>query len=338
MRSFKLGRGLIALAITAATIGGTAATMASTAAAATPCDLSTWHGMVANANLNWVTAEINYSGSSNGMLRARASAQGAWEGFQFIKQSDGHFAIKSLANGKYVTAELGYPTTDPRYGMLRARATTVGKWEKFDGVLGFGCSIKSVGNGKLVSAEITNSGSSYGMLRARAATQGVWEVFFPNRPSSCLNPFHSGESWTGEHTDRGVDYYAHGPQPVRAICDGTILSLYTPGWPGGTFIYYKLTSGPFTGKCIYQAERISVAGNIHIGSVVHAGDVLGYANGDNEWGWARAQGAPSTAKVVVNGHEVASEGGKAFARFLRSLGAPTAEAPGPGAQYAGASC
>jgi hypothetical protein len=274
---------LIALAITAGTIGGAVGMGASSANAAAPCDLSTWHGLFANANLNYVSAEVNYQASNtNGMLRARSTTQGPWEQFQFIKQSDGHFAIKSLANGKYVSAELGYPATSPYYGMLRARATTVGKWEKFDGVLGFGCSIKSVGNGKLVSAEIGYQTANYGMLRARSSKQGPWEVFFPTNPSPCVNPFHAGESWGLERTDRGVDYGAHGSQPVRAICDGTILSLHVSGW--GAFIDYKLSSGPWTGKCIYQAEEINVASNLHVGSVVHASDVLGYAYNQVEWG------------------------------------------------------
>ena len=82
-----------------------------------------------------------------------------------------------------------------------------------------------------------------------------------------------------------------------------------------------------------------MAGNIHVGSVVHAGDLLGYGNGDNECGWARAQGAPSTPKAVdSHGNELATDGGRAFARFLRSLGARTLEDPGAGPQYAGASC
>jgi hypothetical protein len=44
----------------------------------------------------------------------------------------GGTVITSAVSGRYVSAELGYATTDYRYGMLRARATAVGPWEQFD--------------------------------------------------------------------------------------------------------------------------------------------------------------------------------------------------------------
>jgi hypothetical protein len=39
-------------------------------------------------------------------------------------------AIKG-SNGRYVSAELGYAATDPRYGILRARADKAELWEIF---------------------------------------------------------------------------------------------------------------------------------------------------------------------------------------------------------------
>jgi uncharacterized protein DUF2599 len=86
-------------------------------------------------NGRYVTAEINYTGSDNGMLRARATAIGSWERFRFESlygitnyRYDG--AFKSVANNKYVAVEQGYPQTDSRYAMLRARATAIGSWER----------------------------------------------------------------------------------------------------------------------------------------------------------------------------------------------------------------
>ncbi|GAA4187706.1 hypothetical protein GCM10023074_00600 [Microbispora amethystogenes] len=90
-------------------------------------------------------------------------------------------SIKSRANGRYVSAELGYGTSDSRYGMLRARATGVGPWEKFRICYnGRNYTIQSRHNGKYVSAELGygTSDSRYGMLRARATSAGTWERFF----------------------------------------------------------------------------------------------------------------------------------------------------------------
>src|SRR6516225_8953527 len=68
-----------------------------------------------------------------------------------------HGYIKSVANGRYVTAELGY--TGGNYGMLRARASSVGAWQRFT-ICGvwvngrYGQAFKSEANGKWVSAEL----------------------------------------------------------------------------------------------------------------------------------------------------------------------------------------
>jgi hypothetical protein len=43
---------------------------------------------------------------------------------------DGPVFITSLANGRIVSAELGYGGGDN--GMLRARATAIGPWEQFE--------------------------------------------------------------------------------------------------------------------------------------------------------------------------------------------------------------
>jgi hypothetical protein len=96
--------------------------------------------------------------------------------------------LYSRANGKVVSAELGYDYGDPRYGMLRARADWQhGEWEVFkvwspdpwDNADGWYA--LQAANGKFVSAEIGwdyfwNWGM-YGMLRARADWIGTWEQF-----------------------------------------------------------------------------------------------------------------------------------------------------------------
>ena len=88
--------------------------------------------------------------------------------------------LRSNANGKYVSVEMSYGGVD-KY-MLRARASTVGPWERFEFCWGVGgndanLAIRSVYNGKWVSAELGYGGGRYGMLRARASSYGPWEYF-----------------------------------------------------------------------------------------------------------------------------------------------------------------
>ena len=92
--------------------------------------------IVSLASGRYVSAEHGYGGDDNGMLRARATVIAPWERFTFEQSSQtGDFrrgALRSAANGRYVSAELGYATDDVRYGMLRARATVKAEWEQFE--------------------------------------------------------------------------------------------------------------------------------------------------------------------------------------------------------------
>jgi len=151
----------------------------------------------------------------------------------------------------------------------------------------------------------------------------------PGSPGACVNPV-AGEAATPQRTDRGVDYDIENNQPVRAICSGIIQSLYNSGWPGGAYIQYKLTSYPsghpeLLNKCIYMAEHITPT--VSIGTPVKAGDVIGYANGSQEWGWSTNPGVTSSPKNT--GADLPTLAGNAMARFLRSLGAPTGYIPSP---------
>ncbi|GAB3430596.1 fascin domain-containing protein [Actinophytocola sediminis] len=123
----------------------------------------------------YVSAEFSWTGSNNGILRARANSVGPWERFELCL-SDGIHTIRSLHNGLYVSAE--YSWTGDNHGILRARADTVGKWERFhlNGNL-----LSSAHTKMYVSAEFSWTGDSHGILRARAATPGPWERFTVER-------------------------------------------------------------------------------------------------------------------------------------------------------------
>jgi hypothetical protein len=129
-------------------------------------------------NPPYVAAELGWTGASNALLRARTSGNslGPWERFQFVcAQGPDIYGIKSVANGRFVSAELGWSGSD--YGLLRARATSIGPWERFRIPNTAATSIRSMANGRWVSAEAGWSGSRRGLLRARATAVGPWEVY-----------------------------------------------------------------------------------------------------------------------------------------------------------------
>jgi hypothetical protein len=146
-----------------------------------------------------------------------------------------------------------------------------------------------------------------------------------------VNPF-AGEDWAPSRNDQGVDYDPLKVERIRAIGAGTIVDIGSWGSYGPWFDY-KLANGEFAGKCIYVAE--------HIGSILppgtsfNAGDTLAtaYPGPDwTEWGWARALDTPAVtwAECGCTEQDNVDAGGRAFARFLRSLGAMTEQDPGPG--------
>jgi hypothetical protein len=133
------------------------------------------------ANGRAVSAELNYQGPLNEMLRARATAHDVWERYRMVCLDGGQFAIIALNTGRYVSAELGYADKDT--GMLRARATVVDRWERFTfedsaatGTFVRGA-LKSVANGRYVTVELgyETTDARYGMLRARAEVADRWE-------------------------------------------------------------------------------------------------------------------------------------------------------------------
>lgn len=154
-----------------------------------------------------------------------------------------------------------------------------------------------------------------------------------------INPF-AGQAWGLSRNDQGVDYDPLRVEPVRAIGAGTIVGIGSWG-SFGPWFDYRLAAGQFAGRCIYVAE--------HIGSILapgrhfNAGDTLAiaYPGPDwTEWGWAKGLDTPSVtwAECGCTEEDNVDPGGRAFARFLRSLGAKTEQDPGPGPMYAGGSC
>lgn len=152
-------------------------------------------------------------------------------------------------------------------------------------------------------------------------------------PAGYVNPFTRG-SWSPARIDEGVDWIPNAVSPVVAIGDGVITySSINSGWPGGGFISYRLTSGSHAGYYVYVAEHITNL--LPAGTVVSAGQQIATALPGSpwtEWGWASGYAPAPAPSAAYNGAPdgTATAGGKAFARFLMSLGVAGIENPGPG--------
>ena len=140
------------------------------------------------------------------------------------------------------------------------------------------------------------------------------------------NPVRSVANLRPERIDQGVDYGGAGP--IYSIGPGKIDLYFNrndTGWPGGTFVSYKLIAGPATGKIVFLAENIDLNPALHAGSFVYSGTVLGTlvnASPDSELGWGVA-GAGYTAE-----HSCYTEGcttalGSNFNDLLVCLKAPS---------------
>jgi murein DD-endopeptidase MepM/ murein hydrolase activator NlpD len=142
-------------------------------------------------------------------------------------------------------------------------------------------------------------------------------------PGTYTNPLRAVSALSSERIDQGVDYSGFGP--IYAIGNGVVLSTVNGGWPGGTFIAYRLTDGPAAGLVVYAAEDIQPS--VQVGATVTANTVLGqvYAGPTGiETGWAdpSADGdtMARTYQQYSGGNSTAF--GFNFSQLLQSTGAP----------------
>lgn len=190
--------------------------------------------------------------------------------------------------------------------------------------------------------KITNSGE---LLIKDAADKPVWSWQRGLlKRDSCVNPF-KGQNWELNRIDQGVDYFPNGDQAVVAPCDGVITSTNGSGWPGGVYINFKLTSAPaghseLIGKCIFIAEYLKNVAPANPDKEYKAGSVIAVADGGHrstEWGWSSGITTPATPAPPGASHDIPTEGGKAFDRFMALLGGYN-HGLGAGPLYAGNSC
>jgi len=166
---------------------------------------------------------------------------------------------------------------------------------------------------------------------AQAAAQAASEtsashpvdVTFSPSPGSYADPLRDINALTPERIDQGVDYSGYGP--IYAIGDGVVLTAVNSGWPGGTFISYRLSDGPAGGLVVYAAEDIDPL--VAVGQSVTARTVLGTVyEGPNgiETGWANQSGDGTTMAIDAGQFSGANSTafGANFSQLLASLGTP----------------
>jgi len=145
-------------------------------------------------------------------------------------------------------------------------------------------------------------------------------------PGTYANPLRSLSALRSDRIDQGVDYGGFGP--IYAVGDGVVISTVCGGWPGGTFISYRLTDGPATGRVVYAAEDIYPT--VQIGQSVTSSTVIGnvYEGPTGiETGWADSLGEGTTLAADDGQFYGANSTafGFNFSQFLQSLGAPGGE-------------
>ena len=155
-------------------------------------------------------------------------------------------------------------------------------------------------------------GASFATVCATVATGGY------------VNPLAHIQNLHPERIDMGVDYSGQGT--IVAIGAGEIATISNGGWPNGTFIEEKLTSGQYAGKDWYYAENITPS--VQVGQTVTAGELLGQMFGGIETGWSVGDGgttlAASVGQIPSSGDAGAwsTAAGASASRVLQSLGAP----------------
>ena len=140
-------------------------------------------------------------------------------------------------------------------------------------------------------------------------------------PGVYANPLRAIGGLSPERIDQGVDYGGYGP--IYAIGPGVVLSTTNGGWPGGTYISYRLTSGPGAGLVVYVAEDVQP--QVSVGQSVTSTTLLGtmYEGFDGiETGWADPSALGETMAFAAgqfNGSNSTAFGYN-FSRLLESLG------------------
>jgi hypothetical protein len=176
-------------------------------------------------------------------------------------------------------------------------------------------------HGSLAASKAMPAGGFASALAVDPSTGGYYVALDVTPLDGYLNPLRAVTSLVPQEIDQGVDYCASGP--VYAIGDAVVVNLYEPGWPGGVFISYRLTSGPAKGHYVYVAENVTP--KVVIGQRVTATTVVGVVHDAKtclETGWADPPSSPerAAAHLFYQGNNSTAYGLN-FSALLQALGA-----------------
>lgn len=194
----------------------------------------------------------------------------------------------------------------------------------------------SVANGsKTITVDVPAGGTATSAKVTDNPADGTATVCATGTSHACLpngtpnqkycNPYRDLTSLNPERIDQGVDYGGAGP--IYAMGPGTIdvfKNRNDTGWPGGTFVSYKLSAGPAAGREIYLAENVDLDTSLQSGSFVYNGTALGTlvnASPDSESGWGVA-GEGVTAEYGCYTEGCMTPLGVNFNTLLVCLGTP----------------
>src|SRR5665213_920446 len=135
-----------------------------------------------------------------------------------------------------------------------------------------------------------------------------------------VSPFSQATGLKMGRTDQGVDATVKPGSPITAMSDGVVMGITKNWFKGQPMLWYKVTSGPQTGKHIYISEGINPT--VKPGDVIKAGQTIATANAQPtgiETGFAKANGQVLTPYGKSPDGTVTA-GGQHFADFLKSVG------------------
>ncbi len=204
-------------------------------------------------------------------------------------------AVDPGTGGYYILTSVGgvYNFDAPWYGSPRGAYRGVALTAISAGRAGRGYDVQSA-NGGVYSFGTAWHGSLASRLpqgavpsgiATDAGTGGYWEALDLSPVGGYLDPLRAVTSLVPQEIDQGVDYCGSGP--VYAIGPGVVENTTNPGWPGGAFISYRLSTGPAAGLVVYVAENVTPA--VAVGQTVGAGTIVGYLHDAGtcmETGWA----------------------------------------------------
>jgi hypothetical protein len=195
----------------------------------------------------------------------------------------------------------------------------------------------TVANGsKTITLDVAAGKTATSANLADKPTDGTVIVCATGASHACLpkdpqnqrycDPYRDVAGLVPERIDQGVDYAGSGP--IYAMGPGTIDVYYNrtdTGWPGGTFVSYKLSAGPAAGREIYLAENIDLDPHLRSGSFVYSGTALGtlvnaFPNSESGWGVA---GEGVTAEYGCYTEGCTTPLGVNFNKLLVCLKAPS---------------